>query len=387
MSEWIDKQKWNPFNSYKLLAHIDRWKYIGMYPENIPAPILVTVDPNNTCNLDCVWCNASKVRTERKTLLSEKTLLNLADYLGQWRNWNDNFKVLSVCIAGGGEPLFNPYISEFIDRLIVNDIDVGIVTNGTTINRYVDALSKCVWVGVSIDAAKTNTYQKLKRTNYSIENVHNNIELLIDYSQKHNTKLTMPHRSYGVSYKYLLYGDNVNEVFKATKIAKKIGCKNIHFRPASTTWDKLDNDEIIFTRNLIRTFEKQIGMAQSLADDNFGVYGISHKFDSQFKRQFNFEKCWAAFMTCVFMPRSNQSIDNDAFTMGLCCDRRGDTKLELLTDCTDINMIESAWGNKKHWEIHNSINPCKECPRCTYAPHNEIYEQVILKDNMTYKFI
>jgi len=28
-----------------------------------------------------------------------------------------------------------------------------------------------------------------------------------------------------------------------------------------------------------------------------------------------------------------------------------------------------------------------DCPRCTYQPHNQIMEHVVLNDNMTYKFI
>jgi len=73
--------------------------------------------------------------------------------------------------------------------------------------------------------------------------------------------------------------------------------------------------------------------------------------------------------------------------MGLCCDRRGDQSLELLSNCSDINEIERVWGSKSHWHIYDKIDVKGECPRCTYQPHNQIYEQVIINDSMTYKFI
>jgi hypothetical protein len=92
-------------------------------------------------------------------------------------------------------------------------------------------------------------------------------------------------------------------------------------------------------------------------------------------------------MTGVFMPPTDNIKDPDAYTLGLCCDRRGDEKLELVSNSSDINQVEKLWGSKKHWSMLDSVHVKEECPRCTYQPHNEIYEQVILNDAMTYTFI
>jgi hypothetical protein len=89
-------------------------------------------------------------------------------------------------------------------------------------------------------------------------------------------------------------------------------------------------------------------------------------------------------MTAVFMPPTRP---DGGFNMGLCCDRRGDPAMLLLENCQDPKEIATAWGSKRHWEIANSIKPSEHCPRCTYAPHNEIYENVIEQDNMTHVFI
>jgi hypothetical protein len=87
------------------------------------------------------------------------------------------------------------------------------------------------------------------------------------------------------------------------------------------------------------------------------------------------------------MPPTDNIKDPDAYTLGLCCDRRGDEKLELVSNSSDINQVEKLWGSKKHWSMLDSVHVKEECPRCTYQPHNEIYEQVILNDAMTYTFI
>lgn len=391
-NEWRLQKRWNPFNSYKLLVHVERWRQIKR-GRLIPPPVLITVDPTNVCNFNCAWCNAEYIRKHRNFMLSEKILQNLANYLPNWGKQAGLPEpgVKAVCVAGGGEPLLNPSTAVFLDMAIHNGIEAGIVTNGSRIHECIDALSQCTWVGVSVDAASAGTFNQLKglpSESNIFDRVIQNIGMLVDYSRRHYTQLGKQHPSYGVSYKYLLYKDNIGEVFKAAKLAKEIGCKSIHFRPAGTTWDKLGTDqEIQFSNADVALFEEQIAQAQELDDETFSVFGVTHKFNSQFGISNCFEKCYSVFMTAVIAPPATKDSPADSFTMGLCCDRRGDQKLELLRDCQDVEEIEKVWGSKIHWNIHDSIDVEKECPRCTYQPHNQIYQEVILNDSMTYKFI
>jgi len=390
--EWNPSKRWNPFNSYKLLAQVERWRRIKR-GKPIPPPVLITVDPTNVCNLRCVWCNAEFVRRKRGRFLSEKALCNIADFLPHWGEGTGcgEAGVQAICIAGGGEPLLNPATGVFIDRVVGNDVEVGVITNGILINRFVDSLSQAVWVGVSVDAARMETFNKFKGLppdSNLFDSVIENIATLADYARMHNNKLGWKHPAYGISYKYLLYKDNINEIYEAAKLAKEIGCKNIHFRPAGTTWDKLGTgDEIVFSQDEVLMFEEQIAKALELDDETFGVYGVTHKFNSQFDIANYFSKCHAIFMTAVIEPPAGKDAPKDSFTVGLCCDRRGDSKLELARNIEDVGVIAKLWGSAEHWKIHDRIAIRNECPRCTYQPHNEIYEQVILNDSMTHKFI
>ncbi|MFH1137578.1 MAG: radical SAM protein [Pseudomonadota bacterium] len=391
--EWDPKKRWNPFNSNKLLSHVGRWKEIKR-GRPVPPPVLVTIDPTNVCNFNCVWCNAEYIRKRRRRSLSEKALHNLAEFLVKWeyKNGVGRFGVEAACVAGGGEPLLNPATAGLIDHLTQGGIQVGLVSNGSRIHDFVDSLSQCTWVGVSVDAGAAETFNRLKglpRDSDLFNKIIENIAVLADYSRRHFTTLGKVHPAYGVSFKYLIYNkENIGEIYEATRLAKEIGCKNIHFRPAGTTWDKIGTDEEIrFSKEDIQLFQDQITRAAELDDDKFGVYGITHKFNSQFDSANYFRKCYAIFMTAVFMPPENEKQDQDSFTMGLCCDRRGAEKLELVRNSVDFNEISKKWGGKEHWDIHDKIMVAQECPRCTYQPHNEIYEQVILNDAMTYKFI
>lgn len=391
--EWTPNKRWNPFNSYKLLSHVHRWRLIKR-GKPIPPPVLITVDPTNSCNFGCTWCNAAYVRTHRKGSLSEHALMDIADFLPKWGAGNGVWKpgVEAICVAGGGEPLLNPATAPFIDRVIANGVEVGVVTNGSLINQAIDSLAHCTWVGVSMDTGTPETLNKLKMLkpeSNTFETIIENIATLIDYSRRHNHRLGAKHPAYGVSYKYLLYKENIGEIYQAAKLAKEIGCKNIHLRPAGTTWDNVGNatNAIQFTPDEISLFNEQITKTLELDDETFSVYGITHKFNSQFDVCNHFQKCYAIFMTAVIMPPSGKGIEKDAFTLGLCCDRRGDSKLELGSNLTDVATINKLWGSEGHWKIHDRINIRGECPRCTYQPHNEIYQQVILNDSMTYKFI
>lgn len=391
--EWSPSKRWNPFNSYKLLTHVGRWSYIRR-GRPLPPPVLITVDPTNVCNLSCTWCNASFIRRERSQALSGRALRRLASFLPRWvlRDGVGSFGVDAVCIAGGGEPLLNPATPEFIDALAASGIHVGLVTNGSRIADAVDALSQCTWVGVSVDAGTRATYNRLKGltpANNLFAKVLDNIATLADYARRHHARLGLDHPAYGVSFKYLLYDrTNIGEIYQATKLAKELGCKNIHFRPAGTSWDRIGSDqEVSFSPDDIALFEEQVRRAMELDDDSFGVYGITHKFDSQFHRANYFCKCHSVFMTAVVMPPRSADAAPDSMVVGLCCDRRGDAKLELATELTRPEELRRIWGGPAHWRIHDEVQVARECPRCTYQPHNEVFEQVILNDSMTYKFI
>lgn len=382
--EWSTDKKWNPFNSYKLLAQVYRWRLIrpGL---PVPQPGLVTVDPINACNLSCKWCNADFVLGERQGRISRNALLDLADGLARWKGSPDwPAGVEAVCIAGGGEPLLHPNVGEFIEACAARGIEVGVVTNGTTIHKHIEALSMCTWVGVSVDAGSAASFAELKgRDLYGT--VCENIQSLNDYARAHDCTLGMDRPGYGVSYKYLLYNGNLRDVYSAARTARDLGCRNFHLRPAGIAWDKIHNGpKRLFDDQVKDELAEQIRQARALESRDFGVFGITHKFDGTLNRANQFRTCHAVFMTCVFMPPRPEREEN--LCVGLCCDRRGDARLEFSGPVRDFADVESAWGGPEHWAVHERIN-LAECPRCTYQPHNQIYEHVIQDDSMTYKFI
>ena len=391
--EWSVHKKWNPFNSYKLLTHVPRWSLIKR-GKPIPQPALVTVDPINRCNLKCQWCNAGYILEHRERALSKKTLLELADFLAGWQGCPDWPKgVEAVCIAGGGEPLLNKDTGHFIERCVANGIEVGVVTNGTLIDRFLEPLSLCTWVGVSVDAGSNAVFNRLKGLKpdaITFDHVVENMMRLIAYAKARRAPLASDRSGgHGVSYKFLLCDGNIEDVYTAGKIAKSVGCKNYHVRPVGRPWHRLDEAAgegfMQFSNGAVERFFNELERTRDLEDETFGVYGVTHKFSNAFDIENFFSTCHAVFMTAVFMPRAESS-DENAFSMGLCCDRRGDASLELVRDGASLDEVARLWGSREHWRIFDALDVNK-CPRCTYQPHNQIYEHVITNDSMTYRFI
>ena len=201
----------------------------------------------------------------------------------------------------------------------------------------------------------------------------------------HPCNLGLNKPGHGVSYKFLLHNGNISDIVPAVKLAKQLGCKNFHLRPAGISWDKIGSErEKIFDPHVRDELFGYLTVAREMEDQNFGVYGITHKFDVDLNRSNRFDSCHAVFMTAVIMPPENK--ENQQFSLALCCDRRGDKTLEFKKNITNFRQVEKLWGSNEHWQIFDAIN-LEKCPRCTYQPHNQIFEHVIEKDSMTYKFI
>ena len=190
--EWKFNKKWNPFNSAKLLAHVERWSKI-VRGQEIPPPVTVTIDPTNKCNLNCQWCNAKQVR-QGGGEISLEVLTQIVKFLSEWG-------VKAVCIAGGGEPTLHSGFGELISMLMAENIRIGVVTNGTHLDDWQQYLLYCDWVGVSIDAGNSGTYEKYKGRD-EFFNVLNQSKRLIDMARGLNRPLAMPGLGNGAGHGY-----------------------------------------------------------------------------------------------------------------------------------------------------------------------------------------
>jgi len=303
-------------------------------------------------------------------MINKESLLEIADGLINFTNHPTWHSVEAVCIGGGGDPLTNPATQDFIYRASELGIKTSLVTNGIALDKF--DLTDCEWVGISVDAGTRATYRELKGKD-CFNKVINNISNLVNLAGTVNN----PHKGHGISYKFVMHPDNIDDIYESAKVAKEVGCRNIHIRPYMIPYK---GDLPAFTEDDIYRFRHQLKLARELEDTNFAVYGITHKFDGMFRSCNDFRKCHAICMTSTFQPPTSK---DGGFNTLLCCDRRGDPRLthENMT----MERYKKWWGSAEHLSIVDKIDP-KNCERCIRTPHNKIYEKAILYNNMSYEF-
>lgn len=128
-------------------------------PRYFKAPIFGLWELTNKCNLSCVHCyyNANSSLVEE---LSTVEAVNVAKQLGE-------LKVFEVYLSGG-EPLLRDDWETIISRLREEEIQVGIITNGTQIDKKAaKTLSdlKVKWVQISIDGSTAPIHDRVRGLN------------------------------------------------------------------------------------------------------------------------------------------------------------------------------------------------------------------------------
>jgi len=350
MNEW--NNKYNPFNSMKALAHAEYWKPI-VADGPIPWPRMVSLDPCGACNYNCPHCNAAKsFERGHKTEWSSRDIISITELLA-------SHGTKAVCVGGGGEPLMHSYISQLLYRLNKAGIKIGVVTNGYRLPSVRDAIrDTCTWVGVSMDAGSPYVYSQMKGCKEDAWHfVCANIKDLCSVFS-------------AVTFKFLIHPLNIADIRNACIRADNLGCEAIHIRPGAQTWFGAGGFD--FTDGDWTDVENEVsGARNELRDSAMRVYCVTHKFKG-WQPARTFGRCWAGYTTCVI--QSNGMV-------GLCCDRRGDKAVDLC----HYSELEHMWGSKKHHEIVEGIN-VSACPRCTYCHINEMFERVLLNNEMLCDF-
>jgi wyosine [tRNA(Phe)-imidazoG37] synthetase (radical SAM superfamily) len=364
MIEWSNP--WNPFNSAKILlwkSHLE-----ACANENYLPPISIDLDPANKCMYDCPHCNAYDMINEGGKIMSREHMIKLVDFLADWRDSTQYKTPNSACVSGGGEPYMNKNINALFERMNHHKMEIGIITTGFLLtNEDINIAAKTArWIGFSMDAAYNSTYKKVKgiKNDFAMSKVIENMKKLIKRINELNTKCD-------VAYKFLLTPNNALEIYDSIKLAKEIGVKDFHLRPAG--WDNLTKvKQKPDYSKFIDDINKQIQEGMKLETKNFRVFGIRHKFNPDFSKKLNFSRCWAIPMLPTFGADGNVHV---------CFDMRGRKDLILCSHDPDPSEILKVWNTNFHKNIIRSIN-IEKCPRCTFGSYNEIIEKVIIDDCM-----
>jgi len=339
MTEWQDPI--NEFNSLKMLIHVPEWRRIQA--GECVYPVFVALDPCGSCNLHCSWCNSQPALGNHQWSKADIDLV-----IHTLVRWNTR----AVCIGGGGEPTLCNEFGYLIEQLHQAQIATGLVTNGTALLRHEGVLPLIGWVGVSVDAACEETYENIKKVKL-FEGVMNAVASC--------ARLTT------TEYKFLLCPENCREIETAAILARNLGCHIFHCRPGQTPWWDLKQGWMHYSGEdviAIRTASEHV-----MAMTGIKVACVTHKFNTDLTPARRFSSCHACLTQCLISP---------TLDVGLCVCRRGDQSTIL------GNLKENGnfqWLSDRHRDLVAGINVAK-CPHCSQSPINELWERMVLRDDM-----
>ncbi|MGI5293044.1 radical SAM protein [Nonomuraea polychroma] len=226
----------------------------------LPAPLVVDLDPTTFCDLACPECISGTLLNQGR--FTKERLASLAGELC-------TAGTRAVVLIGGGEPLAHPGTRDVIKILGSSGLHIGVVTNGTMIDRHLDEIAEHVtWLRVSVDAATEGTYGRVRpdRKGHSV------------FGKVIANMRTLAQAKKGtLGYSFLLvtrFDDdgkvvysNHGEVLAAARLAKDIGCDYFELK---TMFDE-EHFVVPLPDDMLESVRAQIVQAQELRDTSFDL--------------------------------------------------------------------------------------------------------------------
>jgi len=361
-------------NNSKVLYHQNKIKELqeGM----TTSPTCIQVDLEAFCNDNCGFCTTRKDNGYNNEMLKliqidkpdEKTTINEFLPIGKpsdksrldLRMAHDLPKMMkdanipAIELTGGGEPTLWPAFDTLIENLAKNDIEIGLITNGSNISEKRAHLlaNHCTWIRFSMDASNQDMHQKIHRTpnhdfNKRIENIRNVIRL-------RNEEVVI-----GVS--FIITPINKLDIENACKFYSDIKSEYLRF---SWMYDRTGNADL--TNDEISQIKKTLYRCKQEYDSEyFKVLYDDDRIDLFSKPNDDFKKC--------HMQRFVWAIGADA-NVYPCCIQKYNPGFEIgnIQEKTLQEIIDGEFSKKKI----NQLDPAG-CHPCWMREKNKTIDMIL----------
>jgi short-subunit dehydrogenase/MoaA/NifB/PqqE/SkfB family radical SAM enzyme len=177
---------------------------------------LLQVESAMACNIRCVMCPWQEIRerAENKGIMTEEIWDSIRPHLPQ---------VQSIDFTGGGEPLLQPNLTQWVSDAKEAGCETGILTNGLllTKDRAKDLLHAGLdWICVSMDGATAETYESV-REGSNFNRVCRNLEHIAGL-RSGNVPKTMIN--------FVLMKMNFHETEEIIRLANQLGVDQVNFK-------------------------------------------------------------------------------------------------------------------------------------------------------------
>jgi MoaA/NifB/PqqE/SkfB family radical SAM enzyme len=177
---------------------------------------LLQVESAIACNLDCLMCPWREItkNPQNRGLMSDEVWAAIRPYLSQ---------VNSVDFTGGGEPLLQPKLEEWIAEAKKAGCETGFLSNGLLLKK--DRLKRILeagvdWIGISMDGATADMYNKI-RIGSDFERVSANIGSIAELRTGKMPKTMI---------NFVLMHINFHQVEEILHLAVRLGIDQVNYK-------------------------------------------------------------------------------------------------------------------------------------------------------------
>ena len=215
---------------------------------------LLQVESAIACNLDCVMCPWREItqNPQNRGLMSAEVWAAIRPYL---------LDVNSVDFTGGGEPLLQPQLEEWIAEAKNAGCETGFLSNGLLLKK--DRLKRILdagvdWICISMDGATADIYHKI-RIGSDFERVCANVGNIAEQRTGQTPKTMI---------NFVLMHINFHQVEEILRLAARLGIDQVNFKQCDVIRGDAGKNLGLFgpkeTRE-IRRIKKSLDKAKRLA--------------------------------------------------------------------------------------------------------------------------
>lgn len=183
--------------------------------KSLGRPMLLTLEPTNTCNLKCPACETGSGKLNR-----EPRIMNLEEFKYILDQFDKSLKALFLYFMG--EPFLNKYTYKMIKYAADREIYVSVCTNGEFIDPEELVKSGIAEVQFQIGGVTQETHNVYRKVG-DLKKTLENLKATVQERQKYLKDLGEKKYPLKIILGFILMKHNENQVQEFIKIAKGIG--------------------------------------------------------------------------------------------------------------------------------------------------------------------
>lgn len=328
------------------------------------SPLVVELDTTEVCDLACPGCVSEDLVAQKRRFTNER-LLSLGVELKE-------AGVKAIILIGGGEPLMHPVIGKFMQYLGENDVHLGITTNGTLIDRYMDIIAPfSSWTRISMDAATEETYKRLRPSRNGDSKFHHVVNNMRTLAKKKKGKL-------GFSFLIRTEADgfgiqsNIHEIYDSAVLARDIGCDYFEVKPSYAYSGGIDHALVVHNIEQMNEARKEVDRLGSLVTDSFKIMKAINLEDSlngvKSVQAKDYIRCPVSELRTLICPSG----------VFICPYWRAKENFRI----GDVNHMSfgEMWNGKRRKDVMQFADPSVKCPFHCLRHESNIQILKMIKD-------